>query len=187
MLDEAVLNRALRVQGWMRREGLLWLAEKAEGKDLVVEVGVWRGRTTTVLSSVAERVLAVDTWAGAPNIDATDKIVQRIGADELFSEYCFRLQTEIRLGSLVPIRIDSSKAGEIMSVYMCGQEADMIFIDGDHDRLAADLAVFAPLVKRGGLLCGHDYSGRFPAVMRDVEENVPGFQLGPAAIWWKEV
>jgi len=187
MLDAAVLNSALHVQGWMGKDGLEWLAERAAGKSLVVEVGVWRGRTTTVLSAVAKRVLAVDTWGGAPGIEATSVIVDRIGADGLFSEYCLRFAEKIRDGVVTPIRIDSSKAAQIMDVYMRGEKADMLFIDGDHDRLYADLEVFSPMVKDGGLLCGHDYSRKFPAVMRDVEKHVPGFRNGPNAIWWKVV
>ncbi len=188
MIEKAV-RRALKTPGWMSEEQLFFLGNQALGKDLVVEVGVWRGRVTTVLSSVAKRVLAVDTWRGVKGVprDGTGKIVETIGSDALFTEYCLRFTDEIQDGRVTPIRISSVNAREIMSVYMRGQKADMIFIDADHLGLAADLEVFAPMVKEGGILCGDDYHERWPEVIRDVKENVPGFQHGPGAIWWKAV
>jgi len=188
MVEQAV-RRALKTPGWMTEDELRWLGNRAEGRGLVVEVGVWRGRTTTVLSAVAERVLVVDTWRGVEGVprDGTGKVVASIGSDELFTEYCLRFSEKIYDRTVTPIRISSKNARDIMGVYMNGQKADMIFIDADHLTLAGDLAVFAPMVREGGLLCGHDYHDRWPEVVKDVKENVPGFKLGPPSIWWREV
>ena len=39
---------------------------------------------------------------------------------------------------------------------------DWVYVDGNHDYayVMRDLVLYAPKVKRGGLLCGHDYCDR---------------------------
>lgn len=51
---------------------------------------------------------------------------------------------------------------------------DFVFIDGDHryEAVAADIAAWRTKVRRGGMLCGHDYCERWPGVVRAVEESL---------------
>ena len=48
---------------------------------------------------------------------------------------------------------------------------DFIFVDGDHsyDATFADCVAYYPLLKKGGLFCGHDYSN-LPDVNKAVNE-----------------
>lgn len=52
---------------------------------------------------------------------------------------------------------------------------DFVFIDADHSEagMRADLAAWAPKIKPGGILAGHDYSAAdWPGVVRAVDEFV---------------
>jgi hypothetical protein len=50
--------------------------------------------------------------------------------------------------------------------------ADFVFIDAGHSYEAArqDIALWAPKVRKGGWLGGHDYHPKFPGVIRAVDE-----------------
>ncbi len=55
-----------KIQGWMGPKALRWLARRAARHRQVIEVGVWRGRTTKVLAAACPgTVWAVDHWLGA--------------------------------------------------------------------------------------------------------------------------
>lgn len=49
---------------------------------------------------------------------------------------------------------------------------DMVFIDGEHDyaSVLTDIHAWLPVVKMGGLLCGHDYGDSHPGVRKAVDE-----------------
>jgi len=69
-----------------------------------------------------------------------------------------------------------------------GVTADMIFIDADHSYEAckADIEAYLPLLRKGGVLCGHDV-GSFPSVTQAVEEAFPNAWVLPDFIWlWRE-
>lgn len=54
---------------------------------------------------------------------------------------------------------------------------DFVFIDADHsyEGVTADLAAWWPLIKTGGIFCGHDYgSDKYPGVKRAVDEFSEG-------------
>ncbi len=49
---------------------------------------------------------------------------------------------------------------------------DFVFIDAQHDyeSVKRDIELWAPKVKKGGLLSGHDYEPNFPGVIQAVKE-----------------
>jgi hypothetical protein len=49
---EGLLTAAHQIDGWMRPQELQWLAETAIGKQLVIELGSWHGRSTAALSGL---------------------------------------------------------------------------------------------------------------------------------------
>lgn len=66
LIDDAV-RRASRVEGWMYEEELRWLAEHASRSTSIIEVGIWKGRSTTALChAAAGRVYAIDHFQGSP-------------------------------------------------------------------------------------------------------------------------
>lgn len=68
---------------------------------------------------------------------------------------------------------------------------DLVFIDADHTEewVARDLAAWAPKVKRGGVVCGHDYGSRnWPgvkiAVDRFFAESPHPIRTDANKVWW---
>lgn len=63
--------------------------------------------------------------------------------------------------------------------------ADFVFIDAAHSYKAvkADIAAWAPKVKPGGWLGGHDYHPSFPGVMQAVDEAFPKIDRLEGWIW----
>jgi hypothetical protein len=63
---------------------------------------------------------------------------------------------------------------------------DMVFIDADHryDAVRFDIAHYARLLRRGGLLCGHDARAGWRGVDRAIEELITHPREGGKAIWW---
>jgi len=78
----------------------------------------------------------------------------------------------------------SVDAATVLAPILKHRPADMIFIDGDHSYEGAktDILTWRPLLKPGGLLCGHDSD--WPGVTQALEELLPGWQHGPGSIWY---
>jgi hypothetical protein len=53
---------------------------------------------------------------------------------------------------------------------------DIVFLDGDHryEAITADIRAWLPKVKKGGVLCGHDFTPGWPGVIQAVQEAASG-------------
>ena len=115
-----------------------------------VEIGVAWGRSSIFLASEllalgnrTARIYSIDTWE--PDFFNGAAVISEWGKHAS--------KEEMRL--IHPIRIDSFHAARLFDV----ASLDFVFVDGDHgyEGCAADIAVFRPLVKQGGIIAGHDY------------------------------
>ena len=61
---------------------------------------------------------------------------------------------------------------------------DFVFIDADHsyEAVRADILAYRPLVKRGGILAGHDYAPKWEGVRQAVDELLPKVSV-TTTIW----
>lgn len=131
-----------------------------------VEVGVFAGQMSAALLRADPGLLLVmvDSWEGAGAAYAGDSGDWHATLTEA-SQDEFMRQAEKRVafaGSRVAIwRTRSAEAARNFP----DAAADFVFLDADHSRegCAADLAAWAPKVKPGGWLGGHDYeNAAFP-------------------------
>ena len=63
---------------------------------------------------------------------------------------------------------------------------DFVFVDADHsyEGAASDIALWQSKVRPGGWFGGHDYTPKWPGVVRAVDEAFKGrFQQWPGTIW----
>lgn len=134
------------------REFLHFVAN--EPPEAVLEIGTARGGTLFMLSFVA-----------SPD-------AQLIGLDAPFGDGIFggdrkasrRVRVVEALGGprqqVVFLRCDSHRAESLQRVHevLGRRPLDLLFIDGDHasNGVANDFAMYAPLVRRGGLIALHD-------------------------------
>ena len=171
-----MLERALQIEGLTKQselELLDRLARSMPSGAFVVEVGSFRGRSTVAIAAGLEhvqdaRLVAVDTFAGDPEWDEIAAVSE---ARRLF---------DLNTGDILfleVIQAESVRAADEVA----DASVDWVFIDALHDYRSVrdDIRAWAPKVKPGGLISGHDYgrAGVTDAVLAvfnrvDVEQSI---------------
>ncbi len=159
---------------------LFQLASDAPVNAQVVEVGSWMGASTCFLAGGLQgpgaKIFAVDNFQGLSTCgeDAAwyNRHFARLGAKSTleifranFAALGFSARAEpVVNDSLAAARELAAKRGTI----------DLIFIDGDHSYAAckADIAAWAPLTRRGGVMAFHDFGSRAEGVTRAIFEEI---------------
>lgn len=123
-----------------------------------LEIGSWCGDSAVILGKSAQenegRLYCVDWWKGNVGTELAEIAERR----DVFSLFWRRMCDEGLEDFLVPIRGRSDDAVSVMR----DNYFDLIFIDGDHryDQALKDIKACRSLVKRDGIICGHDCEGR---------------------------
>lgn len=143
-----------------------------------VEVGSYFGQSALAMamsienSGKAIRFDCVDTWdaRGTPQAELDgqrQKLSYEIdGQDELYFRFLKNMFQTGAIKYITPIKLPS-----LLAVNLYGDVSlDFVFIDASHDydSVKADIKVWLPKIKDGGLLAGHDYGS--PGVSRAVNE-----------------
>ena len=132
------------------------LYDLAKGKDVIVEVGSWKGRTAIKMARSCNGIVyCVDTWLGSGDHNETSEA----DTDPL-SVYRSFLAHVAHFGvahKIAPIAQSSHTANALFK--NIARSVDMLFIDGDHwiEAIMLDLLRWVPLVRYGGIVCGDDY------------------------------
>jgi predicted O-methyltransferase YrrM len=178
------VDRAETIPGWMRPEELRWLAEQAATRRDIAEIGSWMGRSTRALADhTPGTVYAVDTWQGSDE-PVHRKALADKPKDWLYRQFCANLADLLAAQppKVIAVRRPSVQAARRLRRL----RFDLIFLDGAHDYASVrdDLAAWAPLLRPGGLLCGHDWGGSFPGVEQAVREAFPrAARVGVGKLW----
>ncbi len=179
------LDKARAIEGWMFESELVFLAEQASKAKTIIEFGCYKGRSTRALAdNTTGRVYAVDPWNG--DYPANDGTVHGIRTD-VYHEFSANLSDKIIDQTVIPIQTYSTKFLEVTN-YAPGF-FDFGFIDGDHryETVLHDIKLLQSLVKKGGILAGHDYSHwDWPGVKQAVDELFPKVNHVDS-IWWLHV
>jgi predicted O-methyltransferase YrrM len=144
------------------------IVESAPMGGHIVEVGAWKGASTSYLAVEAQhkklRIDVVDTWSGSQE----HKDMSDIRENSLFGTFIDNLRPVINL--INPIRTDSVSASKMYA----DESLDAVFIDADHryQSVKADILAWMPKVKNGGILAGHDYALVHSGVIHAVDELV---------------
>ncbi len=153
----------------------------------IVEVGAWSGLSLSWIGRLARRngtqVIGIDHWAGST--DAFDaRYLERLAAADVEGAARANLAA---LGLDIELRRAESTAA---ARGFAPRSIDLVFLDGSHDAaaVAADLCAWAPVVKHGGRLAGHDYAARHPGVIAAVDayamEIGARVCVAPSSVWW---
>src|SRR5512139_3381685 len=136
-----------QIFGWMSIGELRWLYETAQQMESIVEVGVWKGRSTHALCSGCKGiVIAVDHWKGS----RAEQTSNHKEANE--KDVCQDFWANVgHFRNLSILRMESTKAAGLFHE----KSVDMVFIDGGHEfeEVLNDLRFWIPICKK--LLCGH--------------------------------
>lgn len=125
------------------------------------EIGVYAGDTSRMLLEGLNlrRLLMVDRYKSAGSRAVWRRNNQRV--DELVRRHQAALKV---VGNSVEV-----------AEHVPDRSLDFVFIDADHSYLSvlADIKAWRHKVRSGGIIAGHDYSVRFPGVIRAVDETFP--------------
>jgi predicted O-methyltransferase YrrM len=170
----------------MGRRPRKWLAQQAGRHRRIVEVGVWKGRSTSILAKYTKgTVWAVDNWLGTPHDPAQHKLYPDAAAAH--AEFRRNLRPHIKSGRVRVVRMNSFDAAwHLMKTEAVREPFDFVFIDADHsyEAVQMDISAWLPLIRTGGLLAGHDYKDTYPGVQRAVDEAFGArATIGPKSIW----
>ena len=153
------MNNLARWKGKRRRWDVLASIVKENGFTFYAEIGINQGANLRQLLSKCPdlRAVAVDDWRlGYLGWDRRKRDFSRrkfAGVNKKFKDriYLYEMSSEAAAG-LIP-----------------DNALDMVFIDADHsyDGVLADIALWGPKVRQGGVVSGHDYRHPdFPDVSR---------------------
>jgi len=121
----------------------------------IAEIGVYKAKTTRyILTSCADMI--EEYWAIDPYVPYEQ---MQADWDKLYGQLCSYM---IRYSQLKVMKLTSAEAALLFPK----QYFDLVFIDADHsyDSIKEDIYLWKPLVRKGGILSGHDYKkgGKFP-------------------------
>ena len=146
----------------------------------VVEIGSAKGRSAIFLASELlelghtpeSHIYLVDSWPGQ---SANANFHGASWFQECLASILQHGRPE-ELDLLYPLRLTSEEASRIFT------ELDMVFIDGDHTRIACerDIRNWRSAVGATGILAGHDYDEHHPGV-REAVDKCQG--LGQVRVW----
>jgi len=176
--------RATDIPGWMEGGALTFLAAEAKKHRVIVEIGVWKGKSSACLAANTPGIVyAVDHFRGNPKAHKTVHKQAVDDRDGLIAECRANLHEYIVAKKLQLVIMDSARAA--LGLRNLGIVPDMVFIDGDHDTPAvkADIITWKGMIKPGGLLCGHD--SIWDSVLAAINELLPGWKQVERCCVWK--
>jgi hypothetical protein len=181
--DGVSIEAALKTEGWMDAPDLTFLAEQAKKHTGIAEIGSWMGRSTRALADNTIGIVhCVDTWKGSGL--EHDPWLKGKSPEWLFEQFSNNTRG---CNNLRIFRMTSLEGAQRLKDM--NQTLDMIFIDASHDyeNVKADILAWKPLLKPGGMFCGHDYQDCWPEVIKAVHELLTGVKVVPGgSIWYTE-
>lgn len=157
-----MINSYQDIQGWFDFEDIYSaVVERARDGDVFIEIGTWMGKSTAFLAQKIKesgkeiKLYAVDTFQGEDSCEFHLQTVKEHGGS--IYEAFWQNMIDLKLSDYVtPIISESHKCLEQIPE----TKFDFIFVDGDHkaDPFKRDFEYFYPVVKKGGIFGGHDYT-----------------------------
>jgi predicted O-methyltransferase YrrM len=165
---------ALLIDGYMDPVDLRWLADMAAG-GLVIEIGCWKGKSTKALTT-AKQVYTIDNFIGPTGFTGDPK--------EAIKEFYRNLSGELSSRQVTLLPMDSDSAAPRLKELKI--KADMVFIDGKHtyEQVKRDIENYLPLLKPGGLICGHDIDYKS---VKDAVDILEDWHKTMGSLWWKRI
>ncbi len=189
------IEHALKCDGFMSEQELLWLGKMSKQNKICCEVGSWHGRSSrSILDNLTEggKLFCIDTWNGSiGEQDTNHSSARNMNGDAAFFEFMQNNMDGVQSGGVIPLRISGENASKLFKEKNI--KFDFCFIDAGHtfDEVKKDIECWLPLVKDGGIICGHDYypdNSVWEGVKRAVDSFFPNVEYIPnTSIWCHKV
>ena len=177
MLEHYWQNDEIFGENWFSYPNLYKnVVNQIEDGDILVEVGSWKGRSTSFLaveivnSNKNVDFYCVDTWEGS---------VEHQGLNFLPQLYDIFLNNMRPVeGYYIPLKMTSFEASKKFE----DGTLKFVFLDASHEYqdIKNDIKFWLPKIKPGGVLAGHDYYvdgyDWFPGVKKAVNEELINFK-----------
>lgn len=154
---------------------LEWLYDAFSFSNCHAEIGTFCGKSLFVTANamMTGRLLAVDN----EQLNLTSPGWQAAVLENTIAE----LPPDVEV-----CRYVTDSAAAAITAKQDGWELDSLFIDGDHsaEGVLRDFECWAPLVKPGGIIAGHDYWARDPGVMDAVNSLGRSFEVAEGTRIW---
>jgi cephalosporin hydroxylase len=169
---------------------------KAEQGDILVEVGVAYGRSLSLLARLAldarkrVRIIGIDLWLDEVTPYGGEENRELHAKAGSYYEACvLEMMTHApeEYANVTLLKMTSATAAEKFGA--SAMRPAFVFIDADHsyESVLADVMAWAPLVKDGGLLAGHDCTPSYPGVERAVREYFSGNFVQTGSCWRRQM
>ena len=147
------------------REELLSRIPKA---SVCAEIGVFNGNFSQCIIDIINprRLFLVDIFSG--QMISGDKNGENVQQINLYQSYFDLFKKYLNNPNVSLYR---GPSGHFLSL-LPDAYLDFIYIDGDHsyNGVKIDIELAKKKVKKGGFICGHDYTSQFPGVIKAVDE-----------------
>lgn len=170
------------LQGWNSTAPIFArLIEKVRPK-VIIEIGGWKGASTVHMVKTSQdlgletTIFTVDFWQD-PILHTADSRIPKSWAGEIsaYQQFLYNVWANMCDGQVIPIRTWSPHAAPLLDAW--GAKADLIYVDGDHtyEGCLRDLALYWPLLARGGVMFGDDIME--PGVRKAVTQFFTGLKM----------
>jgi GT2 family glycosyltransferase len=178
------IENAKQCDGFMSDLELEFLATLAKENRVVVEIGVWHGRSSRAIAdNLPDNAVlyCIDTWQGSKSEQETNHASAKgMDGDAAYFEFLENLADLVESGKVIPLRMSSKNAAAYFQKR--NLKFDFCFVDAGHEEpeVREDIQCWLPLVKDGGTLCGHDYyyhDNIWVGVKKAVDELLPNISI----------
>ncbi len=137
-----------------------------------VEIGVFFGRSLIYLAELAQ------LSNKAIRIDGIDNF-ESIASEKMCRSFIKDAGLTKKITIINKDQLEASKLYKDNSL-------DFVFIDSDHsyEATAAAIKAYIPKIKPHGILSGHDYTDKYPGVIRAANEYLPGHTKDHSSFVW---
>jgi predicted O-methyltransferase YrrM len=146
-------------QTWMRdqegTEGLLDLIKELgdNSNKTMIEIGSFVGESTVMFAQSFKKVIAIDPFM--EGYDPQDPTSYLFEFDNVYQTYLDRITIYSNIQTIIETSDNAIKE-------LDSETYDFIYLDGLHtyEGVKTDITNYLPLVKKGGVIGGHDYTNQ---------------------------
>lgn len=179
------------IHGWFDYQKVYdtFVSEAADG-DAIAEIGNWLGRSSLYMAAKIQesgkniRFFTVDSYDTFDTICGVspwvDNLVNNFGGEEIYQEYLKNIKRAGLEKYITHMKLHSTEAAATFQ----DDYFYAVFIDANHEyeSVRDDIKAWMPKVRKGGLVCGHDYGGWWKGVTKAVDESVSNFDVDKS-VW----